>query len=65
MDWHERQRERIAAAVTLRDRSPESEKQQLSHRIAGLKAALSKGPEKLRAAARKAQKNRVGTPRCS
>jgi len=55
-DWHTRQRERIAAAETLRDVMPDKAKQ--GRHIASLRRALSLGPEGLSEAARKARQNR-------
>lgn len=54
-DWHVRQREKIAAAQAIRDSLPDAERETLKSRIRALKAALTKGPEGLREAARKAR----------
>jgi hypothetical protein len=54
-DWHARQREKITAAKKLRDSLPEAERGPLDGRIRALEAALTKGPEGLREAARKAR----------
>jgi len=59
-NWHARQREKIAAAETLRDSSPAAEKPALTRRIASLKRNLTLGPEGLRRAAKAAQERRRG-----
>lgn len=57
-DWYAGQREKIAAAETLLDKLPTSEQTKLRQRIAGLKRALTMGPDRLRLAASRARARR-------
>lgn len=57
-DWTDEQRERIAAAEVIAAKLSGAQLDQQRHRIAGLKRALTLGPEDLRAAAAKAARNR-------
>jgi hypothetical protein len=61
-DWQAAYRERIAAAEELLAISPETERRKQRQRIAGLKRALTLGPDGLRAAAAKAKANRKQAP---
>jgi hypothetical protein len=58
VDWEAGYHERIAAAEALLAGLPERERAKQRRRIAGLKSALAKGPDGLRAAAAKAKKTR-------
>jgi hypothetical protein len=53
--WHARQNERIAAAETILLMLPVEERRAQAHRIAGLKASSTKGPDRLREGAIKAR----------
>jgi hypothetical protein len=57
-DWEVRQRERIAAAESILDKLPVTERARQLSRIRGLKAALSKGPQRIREIARTAAASR-------
>jgi hypothetical protein len=58
-EWFARQLKRIAAAEDLQDKLPENERPKQKHRIAGLKAALAKGPVRLREIAGRARDTRL------
>jgi len=58
MDWRAAYRERIAAAGVLLAGLPQSERAKQRQRIAGLKRALTLGPDGLRAAAAEAKASR-------
>jgi hypothetical protein len=57
-DWYARQREKVDAAMSLRDNASEAEKPLLIRRVASLKRNLTLGPEGLRRAACRARKTR-------
>lgn len=61
VEWRAAYRERIAAAEALLVGLPESEKPKQRQRIAGLKRALTLGPEGLSAAARRAKIAKTGS----
>ena len=58
VDWHARQKEKIAAAEALRDSAPAEGKPALTRRIAALKRNLKLGPKGLRLAAYRARTSR-------
>lgn len=57
-DWWYRKRAELQSAQELFETCEGVEQQYMKHRIAGLKATITKGPSRLRSAARRAAKQR-------